>query len=356
MAQVVLSGIAKRFGTVEVLRPIDLTIEDGELLVLLGPSGCGKSTTLRIIAGLEEPTAGKLTIGDRDVTHVPPKDRDIAMVFQSYALYPHLTVRDNLAFGLRARKTPEPEIQKRTAEAAAMLGLEKLLDRRPKELSGGQRQRVAMGRAIVRRPKVFLFDEPLSNLDAALRTQMRAEIARLHVELKTTMVYVTHDQIEAMTLASRIAILDRGVLQQLGPPLSVYQSPKNAFVGRFLGSPTMSLLEGRLSGAKFESSDLALELGALAARHSGKKVFLGLRAPAITIGPSGAHRAKVELVEQTGGEAFVRLALQSGIRLTARLEGQPSLALGAEVSFDVDKAAVHVFAADERGEPGECLA
>ncbi len=355
MAKVVLSGIAKRFGEVEVLRPMTLTIEDGELLVLLGPSGCGKSTTLRIIAGLEEPSAGKLSIGDKDVTKVPPKDRDIAMVFQSYALYPHFTVRENLAYGLKVRGTPRAEIDARTDQAAALLGLEALLDRRPKELSGGQRQRVAMGRAIVRRPKVFLFDEPLSNLDAALRTQMRAEIARLHQELGTTMVYVTHDQIEAMTLATRIAILDRGELQQLGPPLTVYQEPSNAFVARFLGTPTMSLVSGQLVGERFESAELTVELGLTAARHAGKKAFLGLRAPAVQLGPSGKHRGTVELVEQTGGEAFVRLKLSGDTRLTARVEGQPSMALGSAVSFDVDAKATHLFEADDDDQPGEAL-
>ena len=355
MAKVVLSGIAKRFGDVEVLRPMNLTIEDGELLVLLGPSGCGKSTTLRIIAGLEDPSAGKLSIGDRDVTKVPPKDRDIAMVFQSYALYPHLTVRENLAFGLKVRGTPRPEIDLRTDQAAALLGLEALLDRRPKELSGGQRQRVAMGRAIVRRPKVFLFDEPLSNLDAALRTQMRAEIARLHQELGTTMVYVTHDQIEAMTLASRIAILDKGELQQLGAPLTVYQAPSNAFVARFLGTPTMSLIAGQLVGERFESAELSLDLGLRAAKHAGKKAFLGLRAPAVQLGPSGAHRGTVELVEQTGGEAFVRLKLSGDSRLTARVDGQPSLALGSTLSFDVDAKAAHLFLSDDDDQPGEAV-
>ncbi|MBI2376861.1 MAG: sn-glycerol-3-phosphate ABC transporter ATP-binding protein UgpC [Deltaproteobacteria bacterium] len=343
MAGVRLEGVGKKFDDVEVLKPIDLEISDGEFLVLLGPSGCGKSTTLRILAGLETPTSGALRIGGRDVTHVPPKDRDIAMVFQSYALYPHLTVRQNLAFGLEMRKTPKDEIQRRTAEAAEILGLEKLLDRKPKALSGGQRQRVAMGRAIVRRPSVFLFDEPLSNLDAALRTEMRAEIKKLHAKLKTTVVYVTHDQIEAMTLADRIVVLHKGVLQQSGPPLEVYARPKNAFVAQFLGSPSMNQLSGRVErGPKFVGAGLEVPLPDRFAAQVGRDVVLGFRPQAMTLGP-GPIKGRIELVEPTGSESFVRLELASGQRVTARVEGGASLPAGSDAAFAVAPADLYVF-------------
>ena len=356
MAGVALRGIAKRFGDVEVLKPIDLKIEDGEFLVLLGPSGCGKSTTLRIIAGLEQPSDGVLTIGDTDVTKLAPKDRDVAMVFQSYALYPHLTVADNLAFGLRVRKTPAAEIKTRTDVAAAMLGLEKLLDRKPKELSGGQRQRVAMGRAIVRRPKVFLFDEPLSNLDAALRTQMRAEIAKLHQKLGTTIIYVTHDQIEAMTLATRIVILDRGVVQQVGPPMDVYAKPTNGFVGQFLGAPPMNLVAGNVvDGPVFECAGFKLDLGPSAKRHVGKAAFIGIRPQALCPLDDGPIAGTVELVEPTGGESFVRLGVGDLHHLTARLEGATRLALGESVRFTAAPDSLHLFARGADGEPAEAL-
>jgi multiple sugar transport system ATP-binding protein len=247
MASVELTGIHKTYeGDVHVVKGIDLTIEDGEFLVLVGPSGCGKSTTLRMIAGLESISEGELKIGDRRVNDVAPKDRDIGMVFQSYALYPHMTVRENIAFGLVLRKMPKAEIDARVEEVAATLQLSELLNRRPGKLSGGQRQRVAMGRALARSPQVFLFDEPLSNLDAALRVEMRTELAGLHRRLGTTMVYVTHDQVEAMTLATRIAVLHEGVLQQVGSPLDLYQKPANTFVAGFIGSPSMNLIEGEL--------------------------------------------------------------------------------------------------------------
>ena len=248
MADVRLTGLVKRYdGDVLAVDSLDLEIRSGELVVLVGPSGCGKSTTLRMIAGLERITGGDLHIGDRLVNEVHPRDRDIAMVFQSYALYPHMTVRENMAFGLVLRKTPKDEINRRVQEAAKTLGLEGLLDRKPRALSGGQRQRVAMGRALVRQPQVFLFDEPLSNLDAKLRGQMRLEISRLHRQLGATMIYVTHDQVEAMTLADRIAILDQGRLQQFGTPMDVYKSPANRFVASFIGTPSMNMIEGTLA-------------------------------------------------------------------------------------------------------------
>jgi multiple sugar transport system ATP-binding protein len=354
MARVVLTGIGKRFGDVEVLRPLDLEIADGEFLVLLGPSGCGKSTTLRIIAGLESPTEGKLSIGDRDVTKLAPKDRDVAMVFQSYALYPHLSVRENLMFGLKVRGTPKAESERAIADAAAMLGIEHLLERKPKELSGGQRQRVAMGRAIVRRPKVFLFDEPLSNLDAALRTQMRAEIAALHRRLGITTVYVTHDQVEAMTLASRIVILHQGVVQQIGKPMEVYAHPANAFVGRFLGAPAMNQIAGEVKqGPIFSCAGLEVKLPRKAAELVGQSVLLGVRPQSLALAGGGPIKGVVEIVEPTGGESFVRVKVGDH-HLMARVEGVPQLEIGADVSFDVDPSSVHLFSS-KNSEAGESL-
>src|SRR4029077_20165620 len=248
MATVTFEGVNKIYGDFHAVKDLNLDIGDGEFMVLVGPSGCGKTTSLRMIAGLEEISSGTLRIGDRVVNDVPPKDRDIAMVFQSYALYPHMTVRDNMAFGLKLRKLPKADIEKRVNEAAGILSLEKLLDRKPKELSGGQRQRVALGRAIVREPAVFLMDEPLSNLDAKLRVQTRPEIARLHQRLKTTVVYVTHDQVEAMTMGSRIAVMNEGLLQQVGAPQVLYDTPINRFVAGFIGSPSMNFVEVHMDG------------------------------------------------------------------------------------------------------------
>jgi ABC-type sugar transport system ATPase subunit len=261
MAKVSIHGLGREYGAVRVLEDVSLEIADGELLVLVGPSGCGKSTLLRCIAGLDEPTRGRIEIDGVEVTKKEPRERDLAMVFQSYALYPHLTVRENLAFGLKMRKTPRAEIESRVAEAAAMLELEPLLDRRPGQLSGGQRQRVAIGRAVVRRPRAFLFDEPLSNLDASLRGQMRVELMRLHQRLSATMIYVTHDQVEAMTLADRIAVLDRGRLQQVGPPDELYQNPANLFVAQFIGMPEMNIISGLPEAPKVgvRAEDVKLE-------------------------------------------------------------------------------------------------
>src|SRR5438046_6998195 len=257
MATVTFDHVTKKYGDVLAVNDLNLAINDGEFMVLVGPSGCGKTTSLRMIAGLEEISAGDLKIGDRIVNDVPPKDRDIAMVFQSYALYPHMTVRDNMAFGLKLRKLPKADIEKRVNEAAGILSLEKLLDRKPKELSGGQRQRVALGRAIVREPSVFLMDEPLSNLDAKLRVQTRAEIARLHQRMGTTFVYVTHDQVEAMTMGTRIAVMNTGLLMQVGTPQELYEHPRNLFVAGFIGSPAMHFVTvpshgGRVFGAGLE--------------------------------------------------------------------------------------------------------
>ncbi len=296
MATVELVGVEKRYGQTPVLARIDLSVADGEFVVLVGPSGCGKSTLLRCIAGLEEITSGELRIGDRRMNEVAPADRDVAMVFQSYALYPHMTVRRNMGFALELKRAPDRDA--RVEQAATMLGLTHLLDRYPKELSGGQRQRVAMGRAIVRRPKVYLFDEPLSNLDAALRTHVRVELRRLHQELRTTTVYVTHDQVEAMTLADRIVVLDGGRVQQVGTPDALYFEPVNRFVAGFVGSPGMTFLDD-------------LEPG----------VVCGVRPHDVRLG-TGPHEARVEVVERLGHESLVHLRLGAS-SLVARVEGSP---------------------------------
>ncbi|MGZ4131909.1 MAG: ABC transporter ATP-binding protein [Actinomycetota bacterium] len=278
MAKIVLDGVTKVFGNdVIAVNNVSLDIADGEFMVLVGPSGCGKSTILRILAGLEEVTAGEITIGDRQVTDLPPKERDIAMVFQNYALYPHMSVEQNLAFGLKLRKTPKPELRSRVDDVAKILGLDPLMQRRPAELSGGQRQRVAMGRAMVREPQAFLMDEPLSNLDAKLRVQMRAELTRLHERLQTTTVYVTHDQVEAMTLGHRVAVLRDGLLQQVDRPQNLYMHPANLFVAAFIGSPPMNLAEATVTGDRvsFGGFDLPID-GGLAA-YDGRRVILGIR-------------------------------------------------------------------------------
>ncbi|MFZ5477010.1 MAG: ABC transporter ATP-binding protein [Myxococcota bacterium] len=294
MAGLAFDGVEKRYGAVQVLQRVDLDVPDGEFLVLVGPSGCGKSTLLRCVAGLEEITGGELRIDGRRVNDVAPRDRDVAMVFQSYALYPHMTVRENMAFALRLRGQADADAQ--VEAAAAMLGLTPLLERLPKQLSGGQRQRVAMGRAIVRRPKVFLFDEPLSNLDAALRNQVRVELRRLHQQLRTTTVYVTHDQVEAMTLADRIVVLNGGVVQQVGSPDELFFSPANRFVAGFIGSPAMNFLE---------EGD----------------VVVGVRPNDVVVG-EGDREATVEVVERMGFESHVHLRM-GGRALVARVEGTP---------------------------------
>ncbi|MEZ5397968.1 MAG: sn-glycerol-3-phosphate ABC transporter ATP-binding protein UgpC [Bryobacterales bacterium] len=305
-----LRGVAKRYGETRVLDRVDLDVAAGEYLVLVGPSGCGKSTLLRCIAGLETLSAGELWIGERRVDPLPPRDRDVAMVFQSYALYPHMTVRENMAFPLRIRKAPRDAIAAAVAEAARMLDLEALLDRKPAALSGGQRQRVAMGRAIVRQPGVFLFDEPLSNLDATLRHHMRVELKRLHRRLGATIVHVTHDQVEALTLADRIVVLDRGVVQQVGSPRELYDTPSNTFVGTFVGAPSMNLVPaaGAAGQAVLEPRGGAAPVGLpTAAPLPDGRFVLGVRPSelAVTLDPAGA--ATVDVVESLGGEAMVHL-------------------------------------------------
>jgi multiple sugar transport system ATP-binding protein len=319
MATVTFDHVNKVFGDFHAVKDLNLEIGDGEFMVLVGPSGCGKTTSLRMIAGLEEITDGTLRIGDRVVNDVPPKDRDIAMVFQSYALYPHMSVRDNLAFGLKLRKVPKADIERRVNEAAETIQLQKLLDRKPKELSGGQRQRVALGRAIVREPAVFLMDEPLSNLDAKLRVQTRAEIARLHQRLKTTVVYVTHDQVEAMTMGQRIAVMSEGVLQQVGTPQVLYDTPINRFVAGFIGSPAMNFVDvtvdGSGDGARLVGpGDWTIPLPARfrqAVPTAGGPLVAGFRPEHLEIGEggpeAGSFRARADVVEYLGNEELLHV-------------------------------------------------
>src|SRR4051812_17484210 len=289
MTAVELKGLRKSFGTNPIVKGVDLKVERGEFLVMVGPSGCGKSTLLRLVSGLEAADSGDILLDGTRVNELPPRDRDVGMVFQSYALYPHMTVRENLAFGLTLRRVPKAEIDARVNEAAQLLELALLLDRKPKQLSGGQRQRVAMGRAIVRRPQVFLFDEPLSNLDAALRVQMRGELARLHQRLKSTMIYVTHDQVEAMTLATRLAVFNKGKLQQVGAPLDLYRKPANKFVAGFLGSPAMNFVRARVSGATLAGEGFTLHAPSDA---QGAEVFAGFRPQDVTLAADGALRGE----------------------------------------------------------------
>ncbi len=308
MSGVTLERIFKRYGAVEVVHGIDLSIAEKEFVVLVGPSGCGKSTTLRMIAGLEEISGGNVTIDGRLVNRIAPKDRDVAMVFQNYALYPHLNVADNMAFGLRIRRTPKDEINTMIKDVAGILGLTEYLDRRPADLSGGQRQRVAMGRAIVRHPKVFLFDEPLSNLDAKLRTQMRAEIKRLHKRLDVTSIYVTHDQVEAMTLADRIVVMNDGNIEQVGTPMELFMNPVNTFVAGFLGSPPMNQIKGVLTEGGAKIGDTELKLGGPTNGQAGRDVIVGIRPEHVGLEP-GDNTTRLpislDLVEPLGSEALL---------------------------------------------------
>jgi multiple sugar transport system ATP-binding protein len=316
MATVTFEHVNKQYGDFLAVNDLNLEIGDGEFMVLVGPSGCGKTTSLRMIAGLEEITSGTLRIGDRVVNDVPPKDRDIAMVFQSYALYPHMTVRENLAFGLKLRKVPKPDIERRVKEAAETIQLQKLLDRKPKELSGGQRQRVALGRAIVREPAVFLMDEPLSNLDAKLRVQTRAEIARLHQRLETTVVYVTHDQVEAMTMGTRIAVMNEGILQQVGTPQTLYDTPINRFVAGFIGSPSMNFVEVTHEGDRLVGpGDWAIPVPSRArsiAGDGGRKLVAGFRPEHLEVGDLGGEnatfQARADVVEYLGHEELLHVS------------------------------------------------
>ncbi|NCP86254.1 MAG: glycerol-3-phosphate ABC transporter ATP-binding protein [Anaerolineae bacterium CG_4_9_14_3_um_filter_57_17] len=357
MSSVTYEHVVKEFGTVRAVNDLSFHVEDKEFLVFVGPSGCGKTTALRLLAGLEEITSGQILIGDRVVNDVPPKDRDIAMVFQSYALYPHMSVYDNMAFSLKLRGTPKEEIKKRVMEAAEILGINELLERKPRQLSGGQRQRVAVGRAIVRNPKVFLFDEPLSNLDAKLRVQTRAEINKLHQRLQTTFIYVTHDQVEAMTMASRIAVINKGMLQQLDTPQVLYDTPANMFVAGFIGSPAMNFFPATI---KRNGADLMVDTGTFAVKIPsshvalyqswvGKKVVFGIRPEDIfnpSFLPPAIHAesvpSKVDVIELMGNEIFLYMVAGSQ-NFVARVDPRTTYKVGdqVQVAFNMDK--FHIF-------------
>jgi sn-glycerol 3-phosphate transport system ATP-binding protein len=342
MATLELAGLRKSFGATQVLRQIDLLLSDGEMLVIVGASGCGKSTLLRLVAGLEAPTEGRVLIGGRDVTALDPSERDIAMVFQNYALYPHMTVFDNMAYGLRIRGLSRGEISRKVEEAASLLGLDSLLARKPRQLSGGQRQRVAMGRAIVRDPKLFLFDEPLSNLDAKLRVQMRAEIRKLQRRLGVTSLYVTHDQVEAMTLGDRLLILHEGQPAQLATPMEVFEHPADTYVASFIGSPTMNFLPGRLVRDGCAVQLDAGPLVPLSGRHAGDAVTLGIRPEHLTLGGEGLTLT-VDLVEPLGSETLIhgRIVERDGETLVVKVPGAVVPTETVTVFLQADQA--HAF-------------
>ncbi|RWR31229.1 sn-glycerol-3-phosphate ABC transporter ATP-binding protein UgpC [Sinirhodobacter populi] len=351
MSDLRIENLNKSFGHTHILKGIDLDVRDGEFVALVGPSGCGKSTLLRLIAGLEAASSGKILIGGKDVTRLQPKERDVAFVFQNYALYPHLTVRANMGFSLRLRGDRRDEIDAKVDEAAAVLGLEALLDRYPGQLSGGQRQRVATGRAIVRAPSLFLFDEPLSNLDAKLRVQMRTEIKALHQRLGTTMVYVTHDQIEAMTLADRVVVMQSGLIEQEGAPLDLYDRPANAFVGSFLGSPAMNLLKAEIRDSAITGTHDVRLPGSVAGTHDGQAVLWGARPEAITelasgpanpISPSG-FEGVVEVVEPTGPDTQLLVRLLGEDRLVVLLRRRSNLRVGDRIRMTIPDSDVHLF-------------
>jgi multiple sugar transport system ATP-binding protein len=358
MAKVVMQRVSKVFdGNVVAVKEMSLTVEDREFVVLVGPSGCGKSTLLRMVAGLEEVSSGEIFIDDRLVNDVPPKDRDIAMVFQNYALYPHMTVYENMAFGLRLRKYPKAEIDERVREAADILGISALLDRRPKALSGGQRQRVAVGRAIVRKPKVFLFDEPLSNLDAKLRVQTRTQIIKLHERLKATIIYVTHDQVEAMTMGTRIVVMKDGIAHQVAPPLTVYQRPVDQFVAGFIGSPAMNFIEGALSERDGRLSFVAGGLTApleetqakALAQRAGQEMVLGIRPEDIyeradesRLSVPARIRAHLDVVEPMGNEIYLYLTMADR-NLVARVDVRTPPAINTDIDLVVDMSRAHFF-------------
>ncbi len=349
MADIVLEDVWKVYGDgTEAVRSLDLDIADGEFMVLVGPSGCGKTTALRMVAGLEAISKGTLRIGDRVVNDMPPKDRDIAMVFQNYALYPHMSVYDNMAFGLKLQKVPRDEIDTRVREASRILGLQELLDRKPKALSGGQRQRVAMGRAIVRDPEVFLFDEPLSNLDAKLRVAMRAEIKELHQRLQTTTVYVTHDQIEAMTMADKIVVMRDGIVEQVGSPLGLYDKPQNIFVAGFIGSPAMNFVKGKLKvngSASFESDGgFILPVADAPANANGKPMICGVRPEHLMIDPAGIP-AEVVVIEPTGSETQV-IARHGGQDITCLFRERITARPGETIPIIANPKLVHLFDPD----------
>ena len=347
MSGLKLRGVRKSFGNVEVIKGVDLEIASKEFVVFVGPSGCGKSTLLRMIAGLEAISGGELYIGDQLMNDVDPSKRGIAMVFQSYALYPHMTVRENMGFALRFAGMPKPEIARQVDEAARILELEPLMNRRPKELSGGQRQRVAIGRAIVRHPEVFLFDEPLSNLDAELRVHMRIEIARLHKELKTTIIYVTHDQVEAMTLADKIVVLRDGVVEQVGTPLTLYDDPDNQFVAGFIGSPKMNFLKGVIESGAVRLPDYQNRTVPTSVQAAtGTPVTVGIRPEHFKAGGSASLPLTVDIVEHLGGETYAYARHGNGELLTLATNNARDVASGDAVEASFDPAAMLIFGAD----------
>ncbi|HAO33145.1 MAG TPA: sn-glycerol-3-phosphate ABC transporter ATP-binding protein UgpC [Candidatus Competibacter sp.] len=354
MAEVLLRNIKKSFGPVDVIKGVDLNINDKEFVVFVGPSGCGKSTLLRMIAGLESISDGELSIDGRRVNDLSPAERGIAMVFQTYALYPHMTVRDNMGFSLKLAKVPKAEIDRKVNEAARILKLDPLLDRKPKALSGGQRQRVAIGRAIVRNPKVFLFDEPLSNLDAALRVQMRIEIARMHSDFNATMIYVTHDQVEAMTMADKIVVLQGGVVEQVGSPLELYHHPRNRFVAGFIGSPTMNFLEVTVKAVTPEGVTVELPGGdtltapvQAGATKAGDKLTLGVRPEHLQEGSGDGQLTGTALVvERLGGATYAYVRLDSGVMITAEVDGNSHIRVDDQIRLGVRSETCHLFGAD----------
>jgi multiple sugar transport system ATP-binding protein len=344
LGSVRFEGVTKRYGRVEAVKDLNLDIPDGQFMTLVGPSGCGKSTTLNMLAGLDDVTEGEIYIDDREVSGLPPGERDIAMVFQSYALYPHMSVRDNLAFALKVRHEPREAIQQKVARAARLLGIDELLERKPRQLSGGQRQRVALGRALVREPRLFLLDEPLSNLDAKLRVQMRAELKLLFDRLQTTVVYVTHDQVEAMTMSDRVAIFDKGVVQQVGSPLELYERPVNMFVAGFLGSPPMNFLDAEVADGQLRGSDFAFGLpnwlGGLA---RGARVVLGFRPEDLILREgSDSTEVTITLAEPMGSSTILYTLL--GNKLVAiETDKNTRLSVGSKVGLNIDPQRLHVF-------------
>ncbi len=350
MASVRFDGVSKRYGKVEAVTNLNLDIPDGQFMTLVGPSGCGKSTTLNMLAGLDDVTEGEIFIDEQEVSGLPPGERDIAMVFQSYALYPHMSVRDNLAFALKVRHEPRDAVQQKVGRAARLLGIEELLERKPRQLSGGQRQRVALGRALVREPRLFLLDEPLSNLDAKLRVQMRAELKLLFDRLETTVVYVTHDQAEAMTMSDRVAIFDKGVVQQVGTPLELYDRPANTFVAGFLGSPPMNFLEAEVADGQLRGGGFSFRLPGWAGSIArGASVVLGIRPEDFAFGEQpGATPAAITLVEPMGSSTIVFTHLGENL-VAIETDKHTDLRVGSPVALDIDPERIHVFDAASGG-------
>jgi ABC-type sugar transport system ATPase subunit len=344
MAEVKIEKLNKSYGLVEVLKDIDLTVEDGSFVVLVGPSGCGKSTLLRAVAGLEPISSGDISIDGRNVSDLAPAQREIAMVFQSYALYPHMNVENNMAFGLKFAKTPKGEITRRVAEASRILQLDALLKRRPRELSGGQRQRVAIGRAIVRKPKVFLFDEPLSNLDAALRINTRVEIAKLHKLLKATILYVTHDQVEAMTLADKIVVMNQGRIEQVGKPLELYYKPSNLFVARFIGSPAMNILDATVLDRNTVDlgSAVSMRLALPAKLRRGDRIQVGCRPEHMSLAGKGIS-GTIDIIERLGETGYAHVRLPTGQVVVVEVRGEPPRGEGGQVQVTFTPTQLHVF-------------